>query len=193
MSSPKIKGKQLPNIRLEGFRKTGDLKPGQTQHIVLNVKAENLEFWDEMALKNVVYNGLYQFKVGYNSSDIADSAQVTIHGQLTPKIAYVTVQPEKMIYHVGETLNLHGKNKWIKNVTNPAREQVHAVADNIIEAANNDGSFVDLKGKEITYSSDNRSVATVSDNGMVKARGQGVATITATVDGVSGSTVIVVK
>ncbi len=193
VSSPKVKGKQLPNIRLEGFRKTEDLRPGQTQHIVLNVKAENLEFWDEGEMKNVVYNGSYEFKVGYNSSDIADSARVTIQGQLTPKIRYVTVQPPKMIYHVGETINLHGKNKWIKNVTNPAREQVHAVADNIIEAANNDGSFVNLKGKEIKYSSDNSSVATVSDTGMVKARGQGVATITATVDGVSGSTVIVVK
>lgn len=140
-----------------------------------------------------MHNGLYQFQVGYNSSDIADTADVNIQGELKPKVVYVTVQPEDLIYHVGETINLNDKNKWIKSDINPALEERHAVADNIIEAVNNDGSFVNLADAHIQYHSDHTSVASVSDKGIVKAISQGIATITATVNGVSGGTVIVIK
>jgi len=43
------------------------------------------------------------------------------------------------------------------------------------------------------YQSNNRSVANVNAAGIVKTIGVGVATITATVNGISGSMVIVVK
>ena len=193
VSSPKVKGKELPIERLEGFQKTNDLKPGEIQHITLNVKAANLAFWNEDKLKSVVYNGTYQFRVGYNSSDIADSATVNIQGMLTPKVIHVTVQPEQLVYHVGDTINLNGKNKWIKSDINPNLEEQHARADNIIEAVNNDGSFVNLANTNVQYHSSDNNVATVNVKGIVKARGQGVAAISATVDGISGSTVIVVK
>jgi beta-glucosidase-like glycosyl hydrolase len=190
---PRIKGLELPIKKLEGFQKTRNLQPGQTEHIVLTVKAADLAVWDEQKLKSVVYNGSYQFQVGYNSSDIADLANVNIQGMLTAKVAHVTVQPENLVYHVGDVLNLHGKNKWIKSDINPNLEDKHAVADNIIEAVNNDGSFVNLSDEQIQYHSDNPSVATVSKDGVVKATGAGVATITASVNGVSGGAVIVVK
>ena len=193
VSSPMVKGKELPIERLEGFQKTKDLKPGETQHITLNVKAANLAFWNEDKLKSVVYNGTYQFRVGYNSSDIADSAAVNIQGVLTPKVLHVTIQPEQLVYHVGDTISMNGKNKWIESDINPNMEEPHAIADNIIEAVNNDGSFVNLTNKKVQYHSSNNTVATVNSNGIVKAKGQGVATISATVDGISGSTVIVVK
>ena len=193
VTSPKIKGKELPIKRLEGFQKTENLQPGQTQHISLKVKASNLSFWNERDMRSVVYNGSYGFQLAHNSSDVAESKTVNIHGKLAPKVIHVTVEPENLVYHVGDTINLHGKNKWIKSDTNPAREQPHAVADNIVEAVNNNGSFVNLADAHIQYHSDNNKVASVSSNGIVKATGQGVATITATVDGVSGSTVIVVK
>ncbi|HUZ60882.1 MAG TPA: glycoside hydrolase family 3 C-terminal domain-containing protein [Hanamia sp.] len=193
VAPPGIKGKELPIKKLEGFQKTKDLQPGESQHITLTVAAANLAFWDEKELKNVVYNGSYQFQVGYNSSDIADSADVDIQGMLTPKVVYVTVEPENLIYHVGETINLNSKNKWIKSDVNPALEEQHAVADNIIEAVNNDGSFVNLANAHIQYHSSDKSVAAVNDKGIVTAKKSGVATITVTIGGVSGSTVIVVK
>lgn len=193
VTSPKVKCKDLPIERLKGFQKTNELKPGEHQHITLNVKAGNLSFWNEDEMKRVVYNGTYQFKVGYNSRDFADSAAVNIRGALTPRVTHVTVQPEAVVYHVGDTIDLKSKNQWIRSDINPAREQPHATADHIVEAVYNNGSFVDLSNKDVRYKSSDSSVAEVSTDGMVKVKGKGVATITATVDGQSGSAVIVVK
>ncbi|HEY5461785.1 MAG TPA: glycoside hydrolase family 3 C-terminal domain-containing protein [Hanamia sp.] len=193
VTSPKVEGKTFPIRRLEGFQKTKTLQPGQTQNISLMVKASDLAFWNEPDLRSVVYNGEYQFQIGFNSRYIAAFSTVKIHGNLTPKIVYVTVQPQKINYHIGETINLKGKNKWIESDINTSREQPHAVADNIIEAVNNDGSFVNLANAHIQYHTSDNSVAKVSDDGMVKAIGKGVVTIMANVNGVSGSSVIVVN
>jgi beta-glucosidase len=116
-----------------------------------------------------------------------------ILGELTPKIVHITLQPEKLIFHVGETINLNGKNKWIKSDINPAQEELHAIADNIMEAVNNDGSFTDLSKCHVYYKSNNQSVAKVNNDGIVQTMGVGVATITATVNGISGSMIMVVK
>jgi beta-glucosidase len=190
---PNVKGKELPIKKLEGFEKTENLRPGQSQHISLKVNAENLALWDEEHLKSIIYNGLYQFQMGYNSHTLADTITVNIQGELTPKVIHVTLQPEKLVYHVGETINLNAKNKWIKSDIDPEREDMHAPADNIIEAVNNDGSFVNMVNTHVRYHSSNKSVATVNDDGIVKVIGVGAVTITATVDGVPGSMVMIVK
>jgi len=190
---PKIKGEEMPVKKLEGFEKSESLQPGQTQHVSLKVDAHNLSLWNEKELKAMVYNGVYEFQVGYNSRDIVSSAPVNIQGTLTPKIVRVTLQPEALIYPVGTTLNLNNKNKWIKSDINPELEDLHSPADNIIEAVNNDDSFVNLAGTQVQYQSNNKSVAKVNDAGIVKTIGVGVATITASVNGISGSMVIVVK
>lgn len=193
VAPPNIKGEQLPIEKLEGFQKTKDLQPGQRQHITLTVEAADLAFWNEKELKSVVYNGVYKFQLAYNATDIADSSAVNIQGTLTPKIVHVTVQPEQVIYQVGDKVDLKGKNKWIKSDINPNLEEKHAIADNIIEAVNNDGSFVDLSHTTVQYQSDRPSVASVSNDGIVTMLAPGVATITATVNNVSGETVIAVK
>lgn len=190
---PRIKGKELPIKKLEGFQKTKTLKPGETEHISLTVKLSKLALWNEQELKAIVYNGVYQFQVGYSSYNIVNSTNVDIHGSLTPKILYVTVMPPKLVYYVGDTLNLKGKNKWMTSDINQNIAQPHARADNIVEAVRNNGSFVDLSRKRIKYSSNNKQVVTVNAKGVVTANNSGVATITATVNGISGSTVIVVK
>ncbi len=190
---PRIQGMEMPIKKLEGFSKTQNLQPGQTQHITLMVNAGVLAIWNEKNLRSVVYNGIYNFQIGYNSRDIADSVEVNIHGKLTPKIVHVTLQPEKLVYPIGEIIDLKGKNKWIKSDINTAREDLHTSADNIIEAVNNDGSFVNLANTSIHYQSSNSSVAEVNDAGIVKTIGEGVTTITATIDGIAGSMVMVVK
>ncbi len=193
VAPPSIPGVELPAERLEGFQKTGVLAPEQTQHITLAVNMSDLSQWDESQLKQVVYDGTYKFMVGADSSDITGSGPVTVQGTLTPKIQYVTVQPDKVIFQPGDTLDLTGKNPWIQNDTNPALEQPHATADNIVEAVNNDESFVNLSGANVTYSTSNPNVATVSPAGLLTAVAAGVATISATVNGVTGSTPIVVQ
>ena len=124
---------------------------------------------------------------------VSGSRVVEIQGTLTPKVSYVTVEPDQVIFQPGETLNLTGRNPWIANDTQKGNEQPHQRADSIVEAVNNDESFVDMATADVTYSSSNPRVATVNSNGELTADSAGVATISATVDGVTGSTPIVVQ
>jgi beta-glucosidase len=190
-----VSGVQLPKERLEGFAKTKVLRPGATQHITLTVKAGDLSVWDAKSAKQKVYDGTYRFQVGPDATHPAGSADVAITGSITPKVDYVTVQPESVVYNAGDTIDLTGKNKWIKDDTNPDLEQrdTSLTADDVVEAVNNDQSFVDLSKSRPTYRSSDPKVATVGTDGKVKAVGDGVATIKVTVGGVTGSTPIVVR
>ncbi|MGH2642754.1 MAG: glycoside hydrolase family 3 C-terminal domain-containing protein [Chitinophagaceae bacterium] len=190
---PKIKGIDLPIKRLKGFRKTKILKPNQTEHILLTVKGIQLSNWNEQDKKEMVYNGDYQFQLGKDSRDIVDSQTVNIEGKLTPKIMHVTIEPENLVYHVGEELDLKGKNRWIESDVIPARQRFIPQADHIIEAVNNDESFADLSKAEINYKSSNDAVAQVTSDGIVRFIAPGVVTISASIDGVTGSSVFVVK
>ncbi|SEG06631.1 beta-glucosidase [Actinacidiphila yanglinensis] len=190
-----VKGVQLPKKRLAGFAKTGVLKPGQTQHLTITVKAADLSSWDAAASRQTVYNGPYQFQVSSDSAHPAGTATVRISGRLTPKVQTVTVQPENVVLNAGDTFSLAGKNQWIKDDTDHSKEQrdTSITADNVVEAVDNDQSFVDLSTHRPTYKSSNPKVATVDRNGTVHAVADGVATLSATVGGVTGSAPIVVR
>ncbi|CAG7612821.1 glycoside hydrolase family 3 C-terminal domain-containing protein [Actinacidiphila bryophytorum] len=188
-----VKGRELPDKRLAGFQKTRVLQPGATQHITLRVRVPDLAFHDGRQAKQVVYDGRYRFEVGPDSATTAGSARVTVHGSLTPHVAYVTVQPESVVYDAGQTIDLTGRNRWIKDDTDPAAQpgrNLAVTADHVVQAANDDGSFVDLSRTPVRYTSSDPSVATVSPRGVVTTVGNGVATISATVHGVTGSAVI---
>ncbi|MYS21457.1 beta-glucosidase [Streptomyces sp. DvalAA-14] len=189
-----VPGVQLPQKRLVGFAKTKELKPGKSQHLNITVKAADLSFWDAAQSRQTVYNGTYAFQLGSDSAHIAGTAKVKINGTLTPTVQTVTVQPESVVYNAGDTFSLAAKNKWIKDDTDPTREQrdQSITADNVVEAVNNDQSFVDLSTAKTTYHSSDPAVATVDKNGLVHAVADGVATISATVGGVTGSAAIVV-
>jgi beta-glucosidase-like glycosyl hydrolase len=188
-----VPGIQLPQKQVEGFQKTAVLAPGHSQHITLSVKMSALSQWDEQALKQVVYNGPYQFQVGPDSATVAGSGTIRVHGTITPRVQSVTVQPGQVVFKPGQTLSLTGKNPWITPDTNSALEQPHASASNIIEAVNNDESFVNLSRAHVSYSSSDPSVASVDSGGQVRAIKDGVATITVTVNGVPGTAVVVVQ
>jgi len=190
-----VAGVELPRKRLEGFQKTAVLKPGGSEHLSIPIKISDLALWDQQQAKSVVYDGTYQFQVGSSESDIAASATASVTGAITPQVKYVTVQPESVVYKPGDSVDLTGKNQWIKDDTTPSLENrnLGVTADNVVEAVNNDGSFVNLSRAAVKYSSSNDNVATVSGSGMVKAVAAGVATISVTVNGVTGSAPIVVK
>ncbi|MEW1864174.1 glycoside hydrolase family 3 C-terminal domain-containing protein [Streptomyces sp. NPDC088194] len=186
-------GSQSPKEQLVGFKKTAVLAPGRTQHVNLSVKAADLSQWDESALKQVVRNGSYQFRVGPDSATVAGSGTVRVHGAITPKVRSVTVQPDEVLFQPGGTLDLTGTNPMKAADTNPSLEQKHAPADHIVEAADNDQSLADLSHAHVTYRSSDPRVATVSARGVVTMRAPGAATIDVTVNGVTGSTPIVVQ
>ncbi len=186
-----VPGVELPKRRLAGFEKTDVLQPGQTQSVSIPVRISDLSFWDQQQHQQVVYNGLYQFQVATNSTDVVGSATVNVTGAITPRVKYVTVQPDQAVFTPGQSLDLTGRNPWIKDDTGQASD--HVPADNIVEAVNNDQSFLDLAHAHVTYASSNPDVATVSSAGTVKTIAAGATTISVTVNGVTGTTPVVVK
>jgi hypothetical protein len=182
---------------LVGFQKTNVLKPGQSQHITILTPVSSLEIWDPNAMKDVVYNGSYAFNVGASSTDIRGTAAVKVSGSIAPQVQTVTVQPDQSSLQAGQTIDLTGKNPWIADDTTGVGSvsqgrNMSVTADNIVEAANNDGSFADLTKAHVFYTSSDPRVATVNSKGLVTAVGDGAADITVTVNGVSGSAPIVV-
>jgi beta-glucosidase len=186
----------VPLQRLAGFQKTKQLQPGQAQRVILRVKISDLALWDTAHSRNAVTDGQYAFKVGTDASHIVATKNVQVTGALTPNVQYVTVQPEAVVYAAGQRIDLTGTNKWLADDTNAAEEPdrdlgIHA--DKVIEAVNSDQSFVDLSTAHVKYASSDPTVASVDGNGLVRAVKDGVATITVTVNGVSGTTPIVVQ
>jgi beta-glucosidase len=188
-----VAGTELPQEQLEGFQRTRVLAPGHTQRITLTVQVAALSQWDESSLKQVVYDGAYQFRVGASASAVAGSGTVNVHGAIAPRIQYVTVQPDQVIFQPGQALDLTGKNPWIAPDTNPSLEQPHASADNIVEAVNSDQSFADLTSAHVRYESSNPDVVKVSRTGTLTAVAHGTATISVTVNGVTGTAPVVVQ
>ena len=190
-------GVTFPKEQLVGFQKTNVLKPGQSQHITLLEPVSSLEIWDPNAMKDVVYDGGYAFNVGASSTDIRGTAAVKVIGSIAPQVQTVTVQPDQSSLQVGQTVDLTGKNQWIADDTTGVGSvsqgrNMSVTADNIVEAANNDGSFADLTKARVFYTSSDPRVATVDSKGLVTAVGDGAADITVTVNGVSGTAPIVV-
>jgi len=190
-------GVTFPKEQLVGFQKTNDLKPGQSQHITISVPASSLEIWNPTTSKDVVYDGTYAFGVGGDSADLAQSTDVKVGGSIAPRVQTVTVQPDQTSMQVGQSLDLTGENPWIADDTTgtgsvPQGRDMSITADGIVEAANNDGSFVDLPKARVSYRSSDPSVVAVNSKGVVTAVGDGTADITVTVNGVSGSTPITV-
>jgi beta-glucosidase len=193
-ASPGAGTGDVPNKRLVGFKKTGVLAPGAAQHVVVPVPLAGMALWNTSASKMAVADGAYSFQVGADSSSIAATKTVTVTGSLTPKVQYVTVQPEGTIYQAGQTIDLTGKNRWLKDDTDAAEEpdrNLSITADSVVQAVNNDESFA--TGAHFSYASSNPKVASVSSAGLVRAVSDGAATITVTVNGVSGSTPILVQ
>jgi beta-glucosidase-like glycosyl hydrolase len=196
VSTPGAGTGDVPLERLAGFQKTQVLNPGQSQHVVLRVRISDLALWDTAHSRQTVADGTYQFRVGTDASTTVARREVQVTGALTTRVQYVTVQPEAVVYNPGQSIDLTGTNQWLADDTNPAEEpdrDLNLVADHVVEAVDDDQSFVDLSSTHVTYKSSDPHVASVDHNGVVHAIKDGVATITATVNGVSGSAPIVVQ
>ncbi|NUP52747.1 MAG: beta-glucosidase [Catenulispora sp.] len=188
VSAPAVPGAQLPAKQLKGFAKTAVLQPGQTQHLSITVDVADLAVWDAQQGKNVVNDGTYTLQLATDAAHAVASSPLKVTGAIKPRVKYVTVQPDRVVFTPGDTVDLAAKNPWIADDTAQAAQ--HPSADGVVEAVNNDESFADLATKHVSYSSSDPAVATVSRTGVVTAHAVGTATIRVTVDGVTGSTPI---
>jgi hypothetical protein len=195
-STPDAGSGNVPLSRLAGFQKTDELAAGQTQHVTLRVKISDLALWDTANSRDAVTDGVYHFDVGTDASSIVARKDVRVVGSLTARVRSVTVQPEALTYQAGQSFSLTGTNKWLADDTNVAEQpdrDMSIRADSVVEAVNTDQSFVDLAKARITYASSDPSVASVDRDGTVRAVKDGVATISATVNGVRGTAAIAVR
>ncbi|HJP77477.1 MAG TPA: glycoside hydrolase family 3 C-terminal domain-containing protein, partial [Pseudonocardiaceae bacterium] len=186
-----VPGVELPKERLAGFQKTNVLAPGQTQHLSIPVRISDLALWDDTQHRDVVYDGPYGFGVGTDADHLVGTSTVRVTGTLAAKTQYVTVQPDQVVFAPGQSIDLAGTNPWIADDTAQAAQ--HVPANHVVEASNSDESFVDLTRTPVHYRSSNPHVAQVSPAGKVTLVAPGVATISATVNGVTGSTPVVVR
>ena len=67
-----------PEHELKGFAKTGELKPGEVQHIVMTVAPADLASFDSEASAWKVLAGNYTFQIGASSRDIRLSQPVAV-------------------------------------------------------------------------------------------------------------------
>src|SRR5207245_2647053 len=109
--------------------------------------------------------GTFQVAATSHPGGTADAATVTVAG-CAVSVASVAVTPSPAGVQVGLTLQLTATPK--------------------------DANGNPLSGRVITWASDNTSVATVDGNGLVTAVAVGSATITATSEGKSGTSVVTV-
>ncbi len=157
---------ERPIKRLKGFQRV-TIPAGQTKTVNISIDCEDLWFWDMKTNKLTYDQGKYIFEIGASSKDIRGTVIAVMSGQLKPSLKTVVAD-------CGTVVMTNG-SKAMTSLT----------------AAMTDDSFYDIKKAKVVYSSNNSSVAVVDANGLVTARGTGVALITTsvTIDGktVSGS------
>ena len=173
-----------PIRRLEGFQKI-ELQPGETKTVSMEVKIEDLAFFDEAKDCFDVDLGAYQVQVGTNSMAAADlTADFTVTGKLEEYPVLLTVKANA----AGDSE--HGiEQRLIYNRGNMINPQLTVCMNNeklygyII--ANSKSNIKQLsstplpEGMTFKYRSNRSSVVKV-DGDQIQAVGPGVATVTVT-------------
>jgi len=145
---------QRPIKRLKGFKRVV-IPKGQTKTVDIQISCADLWFWDQDMNKITFDRGKYLFEVGSSSKDIRGSVTAVMNGEFIPVLKTVVADCGKVVLRNGSS------------------------ARTSVTAAMTDDSFYDVSRANIVYSSNNPSVASVDEEGLVTANGVGVATITA--------------
>ena len=151
---------QRPIKRLKGFQRV-TIPAGQTKTVQINMNCADLWFWDMDKNKITYDQGKYVFEIGTSSKDIKGIVTATMDGKLIPVLKTVVADCGSVILKKGSS------------------------AQTKITAAMTDDSFYGSTRMKIVYTSNNSKVAEVNENGLVSAKGIGVASIAAsvTIDG----------
>jgi hypothetical protein len=145
---------QRPIKRLKGFQRV-TIPSGITRTVKIDINCADLWFWDMVKNRMTFDQGKYLFEIGSSSKDIRGSVTAIMSGSLIPVLKTVVAKCGTVVFRNGSAVKTS------------------------VTAAMTDDSFYDISKATVTYSSSNTSAATVDDNGMVTAKGVGVATITA--------------
>ncbi len=188
-----------PIRRLEGFDKI-ELQPGESKTLSMQVKIEDLAFFNEEADCFQVDTGKYQVQVGTNSAAANLTADFTVSGALTELPAVLTIKANQE----GDTAKgieerlIFDKNKVVNpqvTVSMNTEKLYGYIIANQLSPIKQMKSCPLPEGMVLSYSSNRPNVVKVEGD-QVKTVGPGVATltITATYNGatVSGDAVIYV-
>ena len=174
-----------PIKRLEGFQKI-DLEPGETKTVEMEIKIEDLAFFDEAADCFLVDTGRYQVQVGTNSRDISLTKDFNVSGALTETPAVVTLKPNQSgdkALGIEQRL-IFGKNKEVdpQITVSMNNEKLYGYIIKEQLSSIKQMKSCDLpEGMKVTYTSNRPSVVRVED-GKVYTGAPGVATLSATVE-----------
>ena len=83
ISAPDNKAANKPVKELKAFAKTRQLAPGETETVVMTLKAADLASFDEAASAWVVAEGEYQFLVAASAQDVKADLKVNVKAQQT--------------------------------------------------------------------------------------------------------------
>ena len=145
---------QRPIKRLKGFQRV-TIPAGQTKTVAINIDCADLWFWDGSKNKLTFDQGKYIFEIGASSKDIKGKVEATMKGTFNSVIKTVVAECGNIVLKNGSS------------------------AQTSVTAAMSDDSFYDITKAKVVYRSNNPSVASVDEKGMVTAKGVGVASITA--------------
>jgi beta-glucosidase len=161
---------QRPIKRLKGFKRV-TIPAVQTKTVQIDINCADLWFWDIDKNKITFDQGRYLFEIGSSSKDIKGTVTSTMNGIFIPVLKTVVADCDAIIMKKGSS------------------------AQTSVTAAMTDDSFYDIAKAQVVYTSNNSNVADVDEKGLVRAKGTGVATITAlvTIDGNTESSSFPVK
>lgn len=154
---------ERPIKRLKGFSRV-TIAAGQTKTVNIEINCSDLWFWDGGKEKITFDQGKYRFEIGASSKDIRGTVEATMKGTYKPELKTVVAEGGKVVLRPGNTVQTS------------------------VTAAMSDDSFYNLNDAKVVYKSNNPSVVSVDEKGLVSAKGAGAASITASVT-IDGKTV----
>jgi beta-glucosidase-like glycosyl hydrolase len=147
---------QRPIKRLKGFKRV-TIPKGQTKTVSIDIDCADLWFWDAQNKKITFDPGKYIFEIGASSKDIKGTVEANMSGTYRSILSMVVLDCEKTVLKPGDK------------------------AKTSVSASMSDDSFFDTKKANVSYKSNNPSVATVDANGNLTAVSPGTASIFADV------------
>lgn len=159
----------LPIKQLKNFDKI-KLDAGAKQTVTFDLDISDVYFYDEAKQQNYVIPGEYTAYVGASSADTANSVKFTVSGDIDESLKNVYVIPSGITLYIATD----------KTGAHP-NEPGNYIDAGVSVALKNDKVVTDFasSGITVTYKSGNTDVATVDENGIVKAGTKtGVTTIT---------------